>query len=53
MHHIRPGEDSLAVVHKRDPDSESGCVDFCWLSQLSGTQYDALFEMSLYVRTFQ
>ncbi len=52
-HHIRPGEDSLTVVHKRNPDSESGCVGFCRLSQLSGTQYGVLFEMSSYIRTFQ
>ncbi len=52
-HHIESGEDSLVVIHKCNPDSESGCVDFCRLSQLSDTQYDTLFEMSLYIRTFQ
>ncbi len=53
MHHIEPGEDSLTIIHKHNSDSESGCVGFCRLSQLSDTQYDTLFEMSLYIRTFQ
>jgi len=52
MHHTEPDEDSSAVVHKCNSDSESGCVGFCRLSQLSDTQYDALFEMSLYIKTF-
>jgi len=53
MHHTESDEDSSAVVHKCNSDSESEYVDFCWLCQLSGTQYDALFEMSLYIKTFQ
>ena len=53
MHHTESDEDSLTVVHKCNSDSELKCVDFWRLSQLSDTQYDTLFEMSLYVRTFQ
>jgi len=53
MHHIESGEDSSAVVHKCNPDSESECVGFWRLSQLSGTQYGALFRMLSYIRTFQ
>ncbi len=52
-HHTESGENSSAVIHQCNPDSESECVGFCWLCQLSDTQYGALFEMSSYIRTFQ
>jgi len=52
-HHTESGENSLIIIHKCNSDSESRCVDVCWLCQLSDTQYDALFEMLLYIRTFQ
>jgi len=52
-HHIRSDENSLTVIHQCDSDSESRCVGFCRLCQLSDTQYGVLFEMSSYVRTFQ
>ena len=53
MCHIESDEDSLTVVHQCNSDSESKCVDFCQLYQLSDTQYDTLSEMSLYIKTFQ
>ncbi len=52
MHHIEPGENSLTIVHKCNSNSESRCVDVCRLCQLSNTQYDALFRMLSYIRTF-
>jgi len=52
-HHTESDENSLTVIHQHDPDSESECVDFCWLCQLSCTQYDTFFKMSLYIKTFQ
>ncbi len=52
MHHTEPDENSSAVVHQCNSDSESKCVDFCRLCQLSDTWYDALFEMLSYIRTF-
>ena len=53
MHHTESDEDSSVIVHQCNSDSESRCVDFCQLCQLSDTQYDTLFEMLLYIRTFQ
>jgi len=53
MYHTESDENSSAVVHKCNSDSESKYVDVCWLCQLSDTQYGILFRMSLYVRTFQ
>ncbi len=29
MHHTESNEDSSAIVHQCDPDSESECVGFC------------------------
>ncbi len=53
LYSVEPDENSSAVVHQCDSDSESECVDFCWLYKLSDTQYDTLFEMLLYIKTFQ
>jgi len=51
-YHTESDENSSAVVHQCNSDSESECVDFCQLYQLLSTQYNTLFEMLLYVRTF-
>ncbi len=53
MYHTESNKNSLFIVHQRNSDLKSECVDFCWLYQLSDTQYSTLFKMSLYVRTFQ
>ena len=53
LYFAESGKDSSAVIHQCNSDSESECVDFCWLYQLSNTWYDTLSEMSLYIKTFQ
>ncbi len=52
-YHTELSENSSFIIHQCNSDSESECVDFCWLYQLSDTWYDTLFEMLLYIRTFQ
>jgi len=52
-HYTESGENSSVIIHQHNSDSESRCVGFCQLCQLSDTQYGTLFEMLLYVRTFQ
>ncbi len=53
LYHVESDENSSAVIHQCNSDSESECVDFCWLYQLLNTWYDTLFKMSLYIKTFQ
>ncbi len=53
LYHITADENSSAVVHQCDSDSESECVDFWQLYQLSEMWYDVLFKMLLYIKTFQ
>jgi len=53
LYSAEPGENSSAIVHQCNSDLKSECVDFCLLYKLLNTQYDTLFEMSLYIKTFQ
>jgi hypothetical protein len=52
LYHIKSDENSSAVVHQCNSDSESKHVDFCqlWLSEM---QYMTSFKMLSYVKTFQ
>ncbi len=52
LYHVESDENSSVIVHQCNSDSESEYVDFWQLYQLLNTQYDTLFKMSLYVRTF-
>ncbi len=47
------GSVSSVIIHKYNPYSEKWCVDFWQLYKLSEMQYDAIFKMLLYIRTFQ
>jgi len=53
LYSVESDKNSSAVVHQCDSDSESRCVGFCRLYKLSGMQYDTLFKMSSYIKTFQ
>ncbi len=52
-YYVESDKDSLIIVHQCNSDSELKCVDFWRLYQLSDTQYDILFRMLLYIKTFQ
>jgi len=52
LYHTKSDENSSAIVHQCNSDSELRCVGFCQLYQLSGMQYGILFKMLSYIRTF-